>query len=73
MKHTITSGTLIVASVSALFLMTACHSAPPSNGFSGSTADKATEARLHPVQTMPHLLAYDEQFYVPPPEEAASN
>ena len=73
MKLTITSGTAIVAMLSALFLVAGCHSAPPPNGFSASSADKATEARLRPVQTMPHLLAYDEQFYVLPPEDAASH
>ena len=73
MKPTITSGTAIVAAVSALFLVAACHSGPSPNGFSASSTDKAAEARLLPVQTMPHLQAYDEQFYVPPPDDAASN
>jgi ABC-type uncharacterized transport system auxiliary subunit len=73
MKLTITSCTAIVAALAALFLVAGCHSAPQANGFSASSADKAAEARLRPAQTMPHLQAYDEQFYVPPPEDAASN
>ena len=73
MKPTITSSTAVVASLSALFLAAGCHSAPPPNGFAASSADKAAKARLLPVQTMPHLQAYDEGFYVLPPDDAASN
>jgi len=73
MKSTITSSTAIGAALSALFLVAGCHSAPQANGFAASNADKAAEARLQPAQTMPHLQAYDEQFYVPPPEGAASD
>ena len=73
MKLTITSSTAIAATLSALFLAAGCHSAPPPNGFSASSADKAAEARLQQVQTMQHLQAYDEGFYVLPPDDAASN
>ncbi len=69
MKLTITLGTLIVASVSAMFLVAACHSSPEANGFAATDADKTTEARLLEVNTMPHLTAYDEQFYVPTTDE----
>jgi len=73
MKFTITLGTLILASVSATFLVAACHSSPTANGFADTTEDKATEARLIQVDTMPHLTAYDEQFYVPTDDETASD
>ena len=73
MKFNITSGTLIMASVSAVFLATGCHSSPRANGFADTTEDKTTEVRLIQVETMPHLTAYDEQFYVPPADEAASD
>ena len=69
----VTSGTLIVASVSAMFLVAACHSSPAANGFSASNANKAAEARLLPVETMPPLKAYDESFYVLPEDETASD
>ena len=71
MKFNITSGTLIMASVSAVFLATGCHSSPMANGFADTTRDKTTETRLIQVTTMPHLTAYDEQFYVQPTDETA--
>jgi hypothetical protein len=69
----VTSGTLIVAAVSAMFLVAACHSSPAANGFSASNADKAAEARLLPVGKMPHLKAYDESFYTGPDDEPAAD
>jgi hypothetical protein len=69
----VTSGTLIVASVSAMFLVAACHSSPTANGFSASNADKAAETRLLPVGKMPHLKAYDESFDVLPEDEMAAD
>lgn len=69
----ITTGTLVVASVSALFLMAACHSSPPqTHGFANTAADNAAEARLDTAGTMPHIAPYDEGFYAAPAEEAAS-
>ena len=73
MTSLVTSGTSIVALLSALFLVTACDSSPAANGFAASSADKDTEARLRPVATMPHLQPFDESFYVAPPDEAASD
>jgi hypothetical protein len=69
----ITSGTLVAALVSALFLVAACHSSPKANSFAATVADKATEARLAATQEMPHLVPYDEGFYVPPADEAPAN
>jgi hypothetical protein len=69
----VTSGTLVVATVSALFLVAACHSSPRANSFSATAADKATEARLAGTQEMPHLVPYDEGFYVPPADGAATD
>jgi len=73
MNFNITSGTLIMASVSAAFLVAACHSSPEANSFADTTENKATEARLIQVDTMPHLTAYDEQFYVPTADETDSD
>ena len=66
-------GTLIVATLSALFLATGCHPSPATNGFAASSADKTTEARLGSLATMPHLQPYDEMFYVAPADEAAAD
>ncbi len=68
----VTIGTLILAAASAvlLVLMSGCHSSPAANGFAASSADKAAEERLLPVEKMPHLQAYDELFYVPPADAA---
>jgi hypothetical protein len=66
-----TLGTLILAAASAvaLVLLSGCHSRPASNAFAGSPAEKATEARLKPRETMPHLQPFDEHFVeVPQPE-----
>jgi hypothetical protein len=68
----VTAGTLLVAAVSATFLVAACHSSPKANGFAAAAADKAAEARLARVDTMPHLALYDEQFYTPSAEADSS-
>ena len=67
----VTATTSIAASVCALFLVAACHSAPPTNGFVDTDADRAAEARLGAVESMPHMAFFDEQFYAPPPDEGA--
>ena len=62
----VTLGTLILAAVSALYLasMSGCHSAPASNGFAGTPADKALETRLRQPDTMTPLQPFDEGFVV---------
>lgn len=72
MKFSITSGTSIVASASAIFVVAACHSSPVPNGFVATATDKTTENRLARIETMPHLQTYDELFYAPPPDAAAA-
>ena len=66
MKRTdfLTSGTTIVASLSALFLVSGCHSAPAANAFVATQADKATEARLRRPDTMAPIQPFDEGFVV---------
>ena len=60
----VTVGTLILAAASAvlLVLMSGCHSAPTTNAFAATPADKAVEARLQPADTMPPLQPFDEHF-----------
>ena len=62
----VTLGTLILAALSAIFLVTmsGCHSTPASSAFAATTADKATEARLRPPATMTPLQPFDEGFVV---------
>ena len=59
-----TLGTLILAAASALVLvlMSGCQEAPAANAFAATPADKSTEARLRPPQTMPPLQPFDEHF-----------
>ena len=61
---TVTFGTLILAALSATFLvtMTGCHSAPAANAFAGTTADKATETRLQLADAMAPIQSFDEGF-----------
>ena len=63
----VTLGTLILAAVSALFLVTmsGCHSAPATSAFAGTDADKATEARLRRPDTMAPIQPFDEGFGAP--------
>ena len=61
------SGTLMVASMSALFLVAGCGSSSKTSAFAGSAADKAAEKQLAASDTMPPLQPFDEQFVVPPP------
>jgi hypothetical protein len=68
-----TAGTMLVATVSALFLMTGCNSSPQASAFAATPADKAAEARLKKVETMPHLAAYDEGFHAPPAEDETAS
>ena len=60
----VTLGTLILAAVSASYLasMSGCHSAPASNGFAGTPADKAVETRLRQPDTMTPIQPFDEGF-----------
>ena len=62
----VTMATLILAAASAIFLvaMSGCHSAPAANAFSGTAADKATEARLRSTGAMKPLQPFDEGFVV---------
>lgn len=62
------SGTLMVASMSALFLVSGCGSSGKTSAFAGSTADKAAEKQLAASEAMSPLQPFDEQFVVPPPE-----
>ena len=66
----VTLGTLILAAVSALFLvaMTGCHSAPAASAFATTAADKATEERLRRPDTMTPLQPFDEGFVSVAPE-----
>jgi len=67
----VTLGTLILAAASAaaLVLMSGCHSAPANNAFAATPAEKSTEAKLKPRDTMPPLQPFDEHFVeVPQPE-----
>ena len=69
----VTIATLILAAVSAIVLvsMSGCHSAPANNAFAATPADKATEARLRQVDTMPPLQPFDEHFVEIPADDAA--
>ena len=62
----VTLGTLILAAASALFLvaMSGCHSAPASNAFAATAADKAVEARLRRTGDMAPIQPFDEGFVV---------
>lgn len=62
----VTLGTLILAAASALFLvaMSGCHSAPASNAFTATAADKALEARLQASDAMAPIQPFDEGFVV---------
>jgi hypothetical protein len=62
----VTLGTLILAAASALFLvaMSGCHSAPASNAFAATAADKAAETRLRRSDTMAPIQPFDEGFVV---------
>ena len=67
----VTVGTLILAAASAvaLVLLSGCHSAPANNAFAATPAEKSTEAKLKPRDTMPPLQPFDEHFVeVPQPE-----
>ena len=63
----VTLGTLILAAASALFLVTmsGCHSAPATNAFAATDADKAIEARLRRPDAMAPIQAFDEGFGAP--------
>ena len=60
----VTLGTLILAALSALFLVTmsGCHSTPASSAFAATATDKATETRLHLVDAMAPIQSFDEGF-----------
>ena len=60
----VTLGTLILAAASALFLVTmaGCHSAPATNAFAATDADKTTEARLRRPDAMAPIQPFDEGF-----------
>ena len=62
----VTLGTLILAAASALFLvaMSGCHSAPASNAFAATAADKAAETQLRRSDTMAPIQPFDEGFVV---------
>ena len=62
----VTLGTLILAALSALFLVTmsGCHATPASSAFAATAADKAAEARLRQPGTMTPLQPFDEGFVV---------
>ena len=62
------SGTLMVASMSALFLVSGCGSSGKTSAFAGSAADKAAEKQLAASEAMPPLQPFDEQFVVLSPE-----
>ena len=65
--------TSILAAVSAIVLvaLSGCHSAPANNAFAATTTDKAVEARLRQVGTMPPLQPFDEHFVEIPADDAA--
>jgi hypothetical protein len=71
-KNFAMSGTLMVASMSALFLVSGCGSSGKTSAFAGSAADKATEQRLAASEAMPALQPFDEQFVVLPTESSAT-
>lgn len=60
----VTVGTLILAAASALVLvfMSGCHSAPSTQAFAATPADKAVEVKLRQADTMPALQPFDEHF-----------
>jgi hypothetical protein len=64
----ITTGTLIVAALSAIVLMTGCHSAPTQASASASH-DPEAAGSASAADTMPALRPFDEQFYVEPAQE----
>ena len=66
-----TIGTLILAAASAAVTvpMSGCHSAPANNAFASTPAQKATEARLKPRETMPPLQPFDEHFVEVPQDD----
>jgi len=66
-----TAGTLILAAASAVVpvSMSGCHSAPANNAFASTPAQKATEARLKPRETMPPLQPFDEHFVEVPQDD----
>jgi hypothetical protein len=47
-------------------LLVACQHTPQASAFASTPADKAAEQRLRPVDTMPPLQPFDEQFVVMP-------
>ncbi len=57
----ITTGTLLVAALSALVLMTGCHSATM-HGAPTHTASVAAAHDPSDAESMPHLAPFDEQF-----------
>ena len=60
----VTLGTLILAAVSAVVLMSGCHATPAASAFAATAADKAVEARLRRADTMTPLQPFDEGFVV---------
>jgi hypothetical protein len=62
----VTLGTLILAAAAALFLvaMSGCHSAPGTNAFAATAADKAMEDRLRAAGITARLQPFDEGFVV---------
>ena len=60
----VTLATLILAAVSALFLvaMSGCHSAPAANAFAATPADKDVEVKLQRSDTMTPIQPFDEGF-----------
>ena len=52
--------------------MSGCHSAPANNAFAATAADKSTEARLKPHDTMPPLQPFDEHFAEVPAEDGTA-
>jgi hypothetical protein len=67
----ITTGTLIVATLSAIVSMAGCHSAPTLAAASASHGPEAAGSSSA-ADTMPALRPFDEQFYVAPAQEDAT-
>ena len=67
-RNSAMSGTLMVASMSALFLVSGCGSSVKTSAFAGSAADKAAEKQLAASEAMTPLQPFDEQFVAAPPE-----
>ncbi len=61
----VTTAMLLATAVSALLLIAACHSAPKTNAFAATAADRAAEARLAGPRAMAPLRPFDEGFYTP--------